>query len=162
MSYQTVAARRTDDTALLDDKTCPALEPGEWIRYWTRLPHGARARVDEAAREITYDPDKGTSSYAYRPVAKGRQTLIEGIVEMHLFDEKKRVVAWSEDRASELLDGIPPGALVMLGVLIGSKEPPSLSVYLTNAGEPAETDADGNPVDADGQPDADAETAGNA
>lgn len=155
MSFRSAAERRTADTDLLVPSKCPALAEGESVRYWTKLPHGARARVDSAANTITFDPTTGAQTIRYDAVARGRQTLIEGIVEMTLLDERGRTVHWDERRAEELLDGMPPGLLAMLGVLIDSEAPPRLTEKVDPQGDPLPADAD--PETAEG-----ADTEGNA
>lgn len=152
-SFRSLADRRTKDTDVLTNETCSALEPGESIRYWTRLPHGARAKVDQAGSVIVI----GTAGeeFRYDPVARGRTTLREGIIEMTLLDEEGRSIHWDYARADELLDGMPPAALAMLGTLIDSERPPRLSDKVDDDGEPLPADADPETV-------AQADTVGNA
>lgn len=138
-AFRSVAARRAEDQKLLTHLDTPALADGEWVRYWTRLPHGAEGRVDSAGTRFT------SAGTFFDPVARVRVLLIEGIVDWAIRDENGRAVPWDRAKADELIDGMDEALLALLAAKINSERPPTLGTLVNATGEPVQVEDGAEP-----------------
>lgn len=135
-SFRTPAARSAD-TALLTSSDTPALAEGEWVRYWTRLPHRAAVRL--ADEGVTPVMDRGGRRIVDVKVRAGtldQVKLEEGIVAWNLLDEAGNPApAWDVSQASGLLEGISQELKAVLREVIGNGEPVALTDVVNEEGQ---------------------------
>lgn len=134
-SFRTAAARAAD-TALLTSAETDALGEGEWVRYWTRLPHRAAVRLaDEGVTPIMDRGGRRVLDVRVKAGTLDQIKLEEGIVAWQLVDEAGNPApAWEAGRATELLSGISNELKAALREVIGSGEPAALDDVIDEEG----------------------------
>ena len=140
-SFRSAAARATDiDTLTPEDrpeKVDPAdwLQPGEWVRYVTKLGHHAAVRLaDEGTIPVLDRRGKKVTDVKIRAGTLSQIKLEEGIVDWSLSDEDGKAVRWDKALAGTLIEGLPNAVRQALSNKIGSAAPDT-----DDDGEPDET-----------------------
>jgi len=98
------------------------LGEGEFIRYYTRLPHRAARRLADEGTDPKLDKrGRRVVEVKVRSGTLQQIKLEEGVIDWYLRDELGNAVRWERAKATELTDGLHPAIRSILSDLIGSE-----------------------------------------
>ena len=164
-SYRSVAAQAASGQATLLPEHRPEgvapgdwLQPGEWITYWSQMPHGMAADIAEAATvaAISTTGNRQQRRMAgikaeYRAGRAAIASFVAGIVNWNLTDEAGLPVPFTpvsfDDplwfvQGKAIMSALPGAVVDSLQRLIDSGSPPSLDSLPEDAEH--EGDTEGN------------------
>lgn len=166
-SFRSAAAQAASGQAMLLPEHRPAavapadwLQPGEWITYWSQMPHGLAADIAEAATLAVVDTSgnrqqrrSGSNIRAeYRAGRAAIASFIAGIVNWNLTDESGASVPFVPAQFDDpnwyplgkaTMSALPGPVVDALQRLIDSGSPPSLDSLPEDAEHEEDTEGNG-------------------